>query len=103
MRNRKFLAAAGVTAALVAGGATALILGTPGVSGAQTSGSAPTTVAPNTGNGGSGNTGGSGGMDGHHCTNMGGSGGPSGTAPSSGAPNNTATQLGFHHFRGGYQ
>lgn len=45
MRSRRFLAAAGISAALVTGGVAGFVLGVPGVSGAQT---ADTTVPPTT-------------------------------------------------------
>lgn len=112
MRKNRFLAALGVTVGLLAGGVTALVLGTPAVSGAQTTTSPPTTAAPTQG-GSSDNqspaTPTPGGGRPHNCPNMGGNGGTNGgtrapnasgnsTAPSDGAP---AAQLGFRRFSGG--
>lgn len=108
MRKNRFLAALGVTVGLLAGGVTALALGTPAVSGAQTTTSPPTTAPP--AQGGSGDSQapptpapGSGRQ--HNCPNMGGNGGTpapnasgSSTTPADGA---SAAQLGFRRFSDG--
>jgi hypothetical protein len=52
-RTKQMLVAAGLSAGLVGGGAAGLILGSPGLSGAQT-GSTTTTVAPRQGSGSTG-------------------------------------------------
>ena len=47
MRTNRFLAAVGVSVGLMAGGVTAVVLGVPGVSGAQTTETTPpSTTAP---------------------------------------------------------
>jgi hypothetical protein len=48
MRSRRFLAAAGISAALLVGGVAGFVLGVPGVSGAQTTDTTgpPTTEPP---------------------------------------------------------
>lgn len=47
MRKNRFLAAVGVSVGLMAGGVTAVVLGVPGVSGAQTQETTPpSTTAP---------------------------------------------------------
>ena len=56
MAKNRFLAAAGVAAALAVGGAGAFIIGLPGVSGAQTTTDAPTTTVPGTTDNGSATT-----------------------------------------------
>ena len=89
MAKKNLVASLALAGGLVVGGAAGLILGVPGVSGAQTTtvpSSPPTTPAP----GGSQTT-----PDHpHNCPNMGGAGGSnSGQAPDSGA----ATNTGFRH------
>ncbi|HTJ73763.1 MAG TPA: hypothetical protein VL337_00205 [Acidimicrobiales bacterium] len=92
MAKNKLLASVALAGGLAVGGAAGLILGVPGVSGAQTTTvpSGPSTTAP----GGSQTT-----PDRPHdgnCPNMGGQGGQGGTtgqAPASGA----ATNTGFRH------
>lgn len=89
MAKRKLLASVALAGGLAVGGAAGLILGVPGVSGAQTTtvpSSPPTTTAP----GGSSTTP----SQPHNCPNMGGQGGSdSGQAPASGA----ATNTGYRH------
>jgi hypothetical protein len=89
MAKNKLLASVALAGGLAVGGAAGLILGVPGVSGAQTTTvpSGPSTTAP----GGSQTT-----PDRPHdgnCPNMGGQGGTPGQAPASGA----ATNTGFRH------
>ena len=112
MPKRRFLAALGVTAGLLAGGATAVALGTPGVAGAQTNGATTTQPATPSDQPGTPAPGGAGGS-GHLCQHMGdggsGNGSPgtssgssSGTSTSGGGPGN-ASNLGFRgRFGGGF-
>ena len=92
MAKNRLLASVALAGGLAVGGAAGLILGVPGVSGAQTTTvpSGPSTTAP----GGSTTT-----PDrpAHNCPNMGGQGGTPGQAPASGA----ATNTGFRHGGGG--
>src|SRR5262245_60973929 len=105
MRKRRFLAALGVTAGLVAGGATAIVLGTPGVSGAQTDGSTttqPTTPSDQPATPAPGNQG----RAGHNCPNMGGQAGSgtgsSGTSTSGGGTGDASNVRFRGRFGGGF-
>ena len=92
MRTNRFLAAAGVTAALAAGGVGAFVIGVPGVSGAQTTTEAPTTTVPGTTDDGTTAPARPGRAGGENCPEKDSAGTGTGTAPSTGSSANISAR-----------